>query len=31
MVFYRDPVVLGGCPAGSTFNTTTTREVLWLP
>ena len=31
LALYRDPVVLGGCPATSTFNTTTTREVLWLP
>jgi Tol biopolymer transport system component len=31
MAIYRDPVVLGGCPASSTFNSTPTREVLWLP
>ena len=31
LVYYRDPVVLGGCPAGSTFNATPTGEVLWLP
>jgi hypothetical protein len=31
MALYRDPVVLGGCPPSSTFNTTLTREVLWLP
>src|SRR5262249_11485368 len=31
MVFYRDPIVLGGCPGSSTFNTTQTREVLWRP
>jgi len=31
MVFYRDPTVLGGCSASSTFNTTQTRELLWQP
>jgi Tol biopolymer transport system component len=31
MALYRDPIVLGGCPAPATFNTTPTREVLWLP
>ena len=30
-VVYRDPIVLGGCPAWSTFNTTQTMEVSWLP
>ena len=28
-VVYRDPIPLGGCR--STFNTTPTREVVWLP
>jgi Tol biopolymer transport system component len=28
-VFYRDPVVLGGCPATSTFNATQTGRVDW--
>jgi len=31
LVYYRDPVVLGGCPAGSTFNTTQTGQVRWMP
>jgi hypothetical protein len=30
-VYYRDPVVLGGCPATSTFNITQQLDVLWLP
>jgi hypothetical protein len=30
-VYYRDPIVLGGCPAGSAFNATQTGEVEWLP
>jgi hypothetical protein len=29
LVYYRDSIVLGGCPAGSTFNDTNTAEVLW--
>lgn len=29
IVYYRDPVVLGGCPASSTFNTTQTGEIAW--
>ena len=29
LVYYRDPVVLGGCPAASTFNTTQTGRVGW--
>jgi hypothetical protein len=29
LVYYRDSVVLGGCPATSTFNCTTTLEILW--
>jgi hypothetical protein len=28
-VSYRDPIVLGGCPAGSTFNATQTGRVDW--
>ena len=30
-VYYRDPVVLGGCSAGSTFNITQTQEITWAP
>ena len=30
-VYYRDPVVLGGCPSGSTFNTTQSVQALWIP
>jgi hypothetical protein len=30
-VYYRDPIVLGGCPAASTFNITQTQEVTWAP
>ena len=30
-VYYRDPTVLGGCPAASTFNITQTQEVAWGP
>jgi Tol biopolymer transport system component len=29
LVFYRDPVVLGGCPASSTFNATQTGRIDW--
>lgn len=29
MVYYRDPNVLGGCPALGTFNSTQTIEVSW--
>jgi hypothetical protein len=29
LVYYRDPTVLGGCPAGSTFNATQTGRVTW--
>jgi Tol biopolymer transport system component len=29
LVYYRDPTVLGGCPAGSTFNATQTGQVDW--
>ena len=28
-VYYRDPIVLGGCPATSTFNVTQTQLVTW--
>jgi Tol biopolymer transport system component len=31
LVFYRDPIVLGGCPAGSAFNTTQTLQIDWSP
>ncbi len=31
MVMYRDSIILGGCPAGSSFNVTQTREVNWVP
>ena len=31
LVYYRDTIVLGGCPAGSTFNATQTGEVTWMP
>ena len=31
LVFYRDPVVLGGCPASSTFNATQTGIIDWSP
>jgi hypothetical protein len=30
-VYYRDPNVLGGCPASSTFNCTQTGQVTWSP
>ncbi len=30
-VYYRDPLPLGGCPAGSTFNSTQVGGVVWLP
>jgi hypothetical protein len=29
LVYYRDPVVLGGCPASSTFNATQTGQITW--
>jgi hypothetical protein len=29
LVYYRDPTVLGGCPATSTFNATQTGQVGW--
>jgi len=31
LVYYRDPVVLGGCSAASTFNATQTGLVVWSP
>jgi hypothetical protein len=31
LVFYRDPILLGGCPANSTFNATQTGLVVWAP
>jgi Tol biopolymer transport system component len=31
LVYYRDPLVLGACPATSTFNATQTAAVLWQP
>jgi hypothetical protein len=31
LVYYRDPIVLGGCPAASTFNATQTGQVVWSP
>ncbi len=30
-VYYRDPTVLGGCPAANTFNVTQSGEIHWLP
>jgi len=30
-VYYRDPIVLGGCPSSSTFNATQTGQVAWTP
>jgi hypothetical protein len=30
-VYYRDPIVLGGCSASSTFNITQTQEITWGP
>jgi Tol biopolymer transport system component len=29
LVYYRDPIVLGGCPATDTFNATATGRVDW--
>jgi formylglycine-generating enzyme required for sulfatase activity len=29
-VYYRDPVVLGGCMSGSTFNITQSGSVVWV-
>jgi hypothetical protein len=30
-VYYRDPIILGGCPATSGFNITQQLDVLWMP
>jgi hypothetical protein len=30
-VYYRDPIVLGGCPATNTFNITQTQQITWAP
>ena len=30
-VYYRDPLVLGGCPASATFNCTQTGRIDWAP
>jgi hypothetical protein len=30
LVYYRDPTVLGSCPATSTFNATQTGEIAWM-
>ncbi len=30
-VYYRDPLILGGCPASSGFNVTQSGLVTWLP
>jgi hypothetical protein len=30
-VYYRQPTVLGGCPAASTFNATQTVATIWAP
>ena len=31
LVFYRDPIVLGGCPPTRTFNATQTLQATWTP
>ena len=31
LVLYRDPIVLGACAPGSTFNATPTRQATWAP
>jgi hypothetical protein len=31
LVYYRDPIVLGGCPSASTFNATQTGSITWWP
>ena len=31
LVYYRDPIVLGGCPSTSAFNCTQTGSVSWWP
>ena len=30
-VYYRDPIVLGGCPGASTFNITSQLAAYWSP
>jgi hypothetical protein len=30
-VYYRDPTVLGGCPATATFNATQSGSLVWYP
>ena len=30
-VYYRDPIVLGGCTSASTFNITQQFDILWFP
>jgi hypothetical protein len=30
MVYYRDPIVLGGCSALNTYNATNARDVTWM-
>jgi len=30
-VYYRDPIVLGGCSATATFNVTQAIDVTWSP
>ena len=30
-VYYRDPIVLGGCPLASTYNATAALALTWLP
>jgi hypothetical protein len=31
LVYYRDPAVLGGCPATSGFNATQSGAITWRP
>ena len=31
LVYYRDPIVLGGCPLASTFNATQGGLIPWRP
>ena len=30
-VYYRDPLVLGGCASSSTFNSTQSIQAVWIP
>lgn len=30
-IYYRDPIVLGGCPSASTFNATQAVQAIWIP